>query len=408
MTALPSALTTRRQLGTTAAFGLVASIIGLALFASATPSPLYGLYQQEWHFSTPVLTLVYAVYCFGVLGALLLVGRISDDVGRRPVLLIALGGLFGAGVLFTVANSVGWLFAARAVQGITTGVALGAAGAALLDLHPRGDGAHAGLINGVVSAAGIGAGAFVSSILVQYGPDQMVTPFIVLLALIAIALAGTLALPEPVARVSRPRLTPQRPRVPSSIRRPFILSGLGVLSSWSVGGLYLSLGPVLAAELMNTTNHLAGGAAVLAVAVPGALSQYLWKGLDARRAASIGSGVLAVGMLLTAASLSTGSAPVFLAATAIMGGGFGLAFLGALRSLTSVVPERNRAEVMSAFYVVAYLSISVPAVVAGLAVPGLGLETTFRIFSAIVAVLALAVSIATHRTQDATTRQTFV
>jgi predicted MFS family arabinose efflux permease len=113
-------------------------------------------------------------------------------------------------------------------------------------------------------------------------------------------------------------------------------------------------------------------------------------------------------MLLTAASLSTGSAPVFLAATAIMGGGFGLAFLGALRSLTIVVPERNRAEVMSAFYVVAYLSISVPAVAAGLAVPSLGLETTFRIFSAIVAALGLGVSIAAHRTQDATTRQTFV
>jgi hypothetical protein len=148
---------------------------------------------------------------------------------------------------------------------------------------------------------------------------------------------------------------------------------------------------------MNTSNRLAGGAAVLAMAVPGALSQFLWKGLDARRAASIGSGVLAVGMLLTAASLSTGSAPVFLAATAIMGGGFGLAFLGALRSLTSVVPERNRAEVMSAFYVVAYLSISVPAVAAGLAVPSLGLETTFRIFSGIVAALALGVSIAAAR-----------
>src|ERR671935_1984689 len=213
MTALPSAITTRRQLGTTAAFGLVASIIGLALFASATPSPLYGLYQQEWHFSTPVLTLVYAVYCFGVLGALLLVGRISDDVGRRPVLAVALAGLLAAGALFTVASSVGWLFAARALQGITTGVALGAAGAALLDLHPRGDGSRVGLVNGVVSAVGIGAGAFVSSILVQYAPDQMVTPFLALLALIVVAMAGTLVLPEPVASTKRLRLQVQRPRV---------------------------------------------------------------------------------------------------------------------------------------------------------------------------------------------------
>src|SRR5215813_7092498 len=95
----------RRQLPPTPAFLLVAFIIGLALFASATPTPLYGLYQAEWHFSTPVLTLIYAVYAFGVLTALLLVGRISDDLGRRPVLVLALAGLALSAVLFTLADS---------------------------------------------------------------------------------------------------------------------------------------------------------------------------------------------------------------------------------------------------------------------------------------------------------------
>jgi len=383
----------RLQLSKTPAFALVASIIGLALFASATPSPLYDLYQQQWHFSTPVLTLIYAVYAFGVLTALLLVGRISDDLGRRPVLLVSLVGLLGAAVLFALANSVGWLFAARALQGIMTGAALGAAGAALLDLHPRQDGQHAGLVNGVVSAGGLGAGALVSSLLVQYAPDRLVTPFIVLMALMAVALAGTLALPEPVARDGRARFRPQRPRVPAAIRGPFVLAGLGVLASWSIGGLYMALGPTLASQLLQTGSHLAGGAAVLALAGAGALSQLVWNGLEPRRAASAGAGVLAVGMALTAASLSSGSAVLFFGSTAIMGTGFGLAFLGALRSLTAVVPERHRAEVMSAFYVVAYLSLSVPAVAAGLLVPSLGLETTFRVFSAIVALLALAVSL---------------
>jgi predicted MFS family arabinose efflux permease len=399
----------RPQLSGTPAFALVASIIGLALFASATPSPLYGVYQQEWHFSTPVLTLVYAVYCFGVLTALLLVGRISDEVGRRPVLALSLIGLFGAGVLFAVAHSVGMLFAARALQGLTTGAALGAAGAALLDLHPRGDGQHAGLISGVVSTAGIGSGALVASVLVQYAPDPLVTPFLLLLFLIAVTLAGTLALPEPITRSTGARLRPQWPRVPASIRRAFTLSSMGVLASWSIGGLYLALGPGLATHLLHTTNHLAGGAAVLALAGSGGLAQLLWHKLEPRRAASVGSAVLALGMALTAASLSTGSAVLFLAAAAITGAGFGLAFLGALRSLTAVVPERQRAEVMSAFYVVAYLSISVPAVAAGLAVPSLGLEPTFRLFSAIVVVLALGVSVAAAYAggsrQDASTRQ---
>jgi len=111
----------------------------------------------------------------------------------------------------------------------------------------------------------------------------------------------------------------------------------------------------------------------------------------------IGSAALAAGMALTGASLSTGSALFFLGATVIAGGGFGLAFLGALRSLNEVVPQHQRAEVMSAFYVVAYLSISLPAVAAGLATPGLGIEPTFRIFSAAVVLLALGLSVAAAR-----------
>jgi MFS family permease len=393
MTALTATIR-RRELGTTPAFALVAAIIGLALFASATPSPLYGLYQAKFEFSTFVLTLVYAVYCFGVLAALLLVGRISDDIGRRPVLIGALLGLIASMVLFAAAQSEAWLFAARAVQGLTTGTALGAAGAALLDLHPRGDGQHAGLVNGVASAGGIGTGALVSSLLVQYAPDPLVTPFLVLMGLVGIALAGTLAMPEPVVRAERPRFKPQRPHVPRSIRGPFLLSSLGVLASWSLGGLYLALGPGLVTELMHTHSHLAGGGAVLALAVPGALSQVLWHRLPARSAAWIGAAVLAAGMALTAGSLSTGSPALFFGASAVTGLGFGLAFLGALRSLTAVVPNAHRAEVMSAFYVVAYLSISVPTIAAGFAAPHLGLETTFRVFGAAVVAIALAVSAA--------------
>jgi MFS family permease len=203
------------RLPTTAAFVLVAFIIGLALYASATPTPLYGVYQAEWHFSTPVLTLVYAVYCFGVLAALLLAGRVSDEVGRRPVLAAALTGLILSAILFLLADSIAWLFAARALQGLTTGTALGAAGAALLDLHPRRDGNHASLINGVVSVLGIGSGALVASTLVQYAPSPLETPFLVLLALLGVALAGALAMPEPVTRGAGWRVRPQVPRVPA-------------------------------------------------------------------------------------------------------------------------------------------------------------------------------------------------
>src|SRR4051794_18138337 len=161
MSSPPPAAVTRRTLSPSLAFALVAAIIGLALFSSGTPSPLYGTYRALWGFSPAVLTLVYATYAFGVLTTLLVAGRVSDEVGRRPVLLVALAVLMGASVVFMFAQSVVWLFVARGVQGLATGLALGAASAALLDLHPKRDPAAVGLANGVVSAGGLGLGVLV-------------------------------------------------------------------------------------------------------------------------------------------------------------------------------------------------------------------------------------------------------
>src|SRR5262245_29868628 len=141
----------RRTRSNAGGYWLAAGVIALGLYASLTPSPLYRSYSVLWHFSALTLTLIYATYAFGVLAALLLAGRVSDDVGRRPVLLVALTGLAGATVLFLFADSAAWLFVARGLQGVATGVALSAAGATLLDLHPRRDPTGVALTNGIAS-----------------------------------------------------------------------------------------------------------------------------------------------------------------------------------------------------------------------------------------------------------------
>ena len=166
----PQSLTSRRTVSRRAAYGLMASVIGLALFASGTPSPLYGTYQEMWSLRPVLLTLVFATYAFGVLATLLLAGPVSDHVGRRPVLLVALGLLMAATIMFMLATSVVWLFAARALQGLATGLALSAASAALLDLHPQRDSGAVGLHNGAASAGGMGLGVLVSALMVgSYG-----------------------------------------------------------------------------------------------------------------------------------------------------------------------------------------------------------------------------------------------
>jgi MFS family permease len=388
-----SALTPARRLSSPLDFALVAGIVSLALFASATPTPLYADYAADWGFSTPVLTAVYAVYAIGVLSTLLLIGRLSDQVGRRPVLLGALGALLVAIVLFMVARSVEWLFAARALQGLATGAAIAAAGAAMLDLHPRGDAVQTGLINGVGSALGLGIGAAVSSLLVQEAPDPRVTPFLLVFVLLAVTLAGVLSLRDPVERVGAVSLRPQWPAVPRSIRPQFVLASLGVISSWSIGGLYLALSPSLATQLFDTHSHLAGGATVLAMAGTGGLAQLAFRRLPPHTAMWWGSLMLATGMAGTVAALSAESAALFLAASVLTGSGFGVGFMGAIRLISTTAPPEQRAAVMSAFYVVCYLSLSVPTLIAGLAVPELGLEKTFRIFGSIVVLLGLATAV---------------
>jgi predicted MFS family arabinose efflux permease len=394
----------RRTLSPRTAYALAGGLVGLSLFASGVPSPLYGIYRQLWGFSPLVLTLVYATYAFGVLTTLILAGRLSDDVGRRPVLLAALVALIGTTLLFILADSVAWLFVARALQGLATGAAVSAASAALLELHPRRDPIQVSLANGVASAAGSGLGVLVSAALVDLLPAPRVLPFITLLLLFTIALAGVWMMPEPVAQQSRPRLTPQRPHVPAAIRGPFILAALGAVSSWSIAGLFLSLGPQLSAHLFHTTDHLVTGVGVFALTGSAAVAQLAFGRSAPWAAAAGGSLALAVGMILLVIAAAADSSLVYLAGAIIGGGGFGVAFLGALRALTTVIPTEHRAAVMSAFYVVAYAALSLPAIVGGIVVGSLGVLPTFELFGGVVAALALVVAFQAWRTRPPTRR----
>jgi MFS family permease len=394
----------RRTLTPRVAYAHVAAVIGLALFASGTPSPLYGTYRGLWGFSPVVLTLVYATYAFGVLATLLLAGRISDEIGRRPVLLAALATLMATSILFMLADSTAWLFVARGIQGLATGLALGAASAALLDLHPRRNLSQVGLTNGIVSAGGMGLGVLVSAVLVQFAPAPRVLPYVVLLVLFAIAFAGALRMPEPVEGSSKLRLTPQRPRVPPAVRRPFLLAALAVISSWSIGGIFLSLGPALSASLFHTDNHLVASLGVFTLAAAGAAAQLAFARTAPWAGTAAGSLALAAGMVAMVLAASTEATALYWIGAVVGGGGFGVAFLGGLRALSAAIPPQHRAEVMSAFYVVAYMAISLPAILAGVLVTPLGLESTFEIFGSAIAVLALVVAFEAYRTRPAPAR----
>jgi hypothetical protein len=249
-------------------------------------------------------------------------------------------------------------------------------------------------VNGIASASGIGIGAVVSGLLVQYGPDREVTPFAVIAVLAVLAVLAAWLLPETVARDgARLTLTPRTPSVPRPLWRTFALSGLGVLASWSVAGLYLSLGPGIVSELLESQNHAVGGLFVFMVCAFAALAQWVLRDVPTRPTVVGGAALLGIGSLATAATIEAGTLGAFLLGSVLVGFGFGAAFMGALRSLAAVLPPAHRASVMAAFFVVAYSAISVPAIGAGVAAVHIGVADAAALFGVGVAVLAAAVSI---------------
>jgi len=248
-----------RRLPRTAAFWSVAVLLVLMLAASGVPSPLYRVYQAEFGFSSGVLTTIFGIYSFALLLSLLVVGGLSDHVGRRPVLIGAFVLEAAAMALFLLADGVGWLLAARVVQGLATGALTSTLGASLLDLQHR-DKPLGAFINSASPGLGLSLGAAGAGLLVQFVPSPTDWVFGVLTAVFLLAAVGTYLLPE-----SSPRLpgavASLRPRVhvPPAHRLAFVVALPILVSCWALGGLYASLGPSLVAEVFGIDNHLVGG-----------------------------------------------------------------------------------------------------------------------------------------------------
>ncbi len=379
-----------RTLTRTAAFWSVAVLLVLVLAASGVPSPLYRVYAEEFGFGTGTLTLVFAVYAFALLAALLTVGALSDHVGRRPVLAVALLVEAGAMALFALADGVWWLLAARVVQGLATGAMTGAFGAALLDLQ-RHDRPLGPLVNSASPGVGLSLGALGAAIAVQglTSPGEWV--FGVLVALFVLAAAAVwLGLPESSPRVpgARASLRPSV-HVPPTSRRAFLVVLPCLAATWALGGLYASLGPSLVAGVYGVQNHVAGGLLILALNGTGIIGSLATRGLAPSTGMVTGALVFVGGVLGTIGALATGSLAAFYVAAVVSGFGFGAAFLGALATVTLGVAPGERAGLLSAVFTVSYLAFSLPAIAAGLAIGPLGLTRTAELYGAVVVALAL-------------------
>jgi MFS family permease len=374
-----------------AAFWLVGVTTAALLAASSAPSPLYPVLQAEFGFSAITLTVIFAVYVLAVLTSLLTVGRLSDVVGRRPVLAVALLVEAVAMATFLGADGVGWLVVARTVQGLATGAAIGVLSAFLLDLQPPDVSRLGSLVNSVAPAAGLGVGAVGTGLLIEYAPHPTRLVFAILAVVFLLLTAATAALPETVTRVPG-ALASLRPQVavPLRARHAFTAATPTMVATWALGGLIFSVGGSLLGTTFGQSNHAVVGGVLGMFALSAAVASVLARDVAPERMARAGTSALAAGTALFVVALAMSSFAVFVVAAVVAGAGFGAAFLGSLRTVSQLAEPHERAALLSAVYIVSYLAFSIPAVVAGVLITHVGLRDTSLGYGGLVAVVAVA------------------
>ena len=183
-----------------------------------------------------------------------------------------------------------------------------------------------------------------------------------------------------------------RPRVavPRQARGTFATAVPSIVAVWALGGLYLSLGPSLAAQATGSPNLLWGGLVIFLLCGTGAAAAFALRSISPRAAMLTGCLFLLAGLAGTCGAIAATTSAAFLAGTAVAGVGFGLAFLGAFRMIIALARPGQQAGLVAAIFIVGYIAFSVPALIAGVATTKFGLHPTALVYSASTAALAAA------------------
>ncbi|MFZ3467875.1 MFS transporter [Streptomyces sp. 4.24] len=370
---------------------LSGAVFAVCMAGTTLPTPLYGLYQEKFGFSELTVTVVYAVYAFGVIGVLLLAGNASDSVGRRPVLLAGLGFAAASAVCFLCADGMPWLYAGRLLSGLSAGLFTGAATAYVMELAPAGGASRATFVATAANMGGLGCGPLLAGVLAQYAPWPLYLPFAVHIALVAGSAAVLLRLPETV-RELRPLSTvrPQRPGLPPQVRAAFGPAAIASFVGFALFGVFTSVSPAFLAQSLDVHNHAVSGLVVALAFFASTAGQLAVGRVGVGRSLPLGCAGLFAGLALLAAALWRDLLPLVVLSAVVGGLGQGLAFRGALSAVAAASPADRRASVISTLFVVAYTGISVPVIGVGLLVGPLGLEGAGLVFIACMAVLVVS------------------
>lgn len=406
-----------------------AYIFAVVMMGTTMPTPLYPTLSAAFGFGSAATTVLFAVYAVGVVAGLILFGNLSEKIGRRPVLFLALVLSLVSAVLFLLAGlpttgsgtgasggtTVGLvlMYCGRVLSGLAAGIFTATGTVTVMENAPAGKATFAAAVATAANIGGLGLGILVAGCVAAWIGMPLTAPFIahaVMLAVAALLLPGVR---DAVVRdrggdraadrgadqggasgrgaglpgwVPEPRL----PTVPTSVRGLFVAAVPAVIAGYTVCGLYSSLVPNFMTRTLDIHSPATVAAVAAALFIASAVAQIVLRNLPDRTLMVAGLLLLIGCAGLLVAALQVGNLPLLLVASVIGGAGQGVTFMTGMRAMTSRVAPAERTAVTTSYFIVGYLALAVPAMLAGLLTIPLGLVGSATVFAVIVVVLAVA------------------
>lgn len=346
----------------------VAAVVALVAAFAAVGStiPLFNIYRSEDGFTNAGISTTVVAYSVATLGTLLVLGRLSNHLGRRPTSVASLVLLLLGCALLVTVHDIGILIAGRLLMGLGAGLASSSITSYIVDAAPARPAWLASVASSQTVMLGLAVGAIASGALVQFGPWPRQLVFLVVIALLLVSVVLIVVSPETVTPTSgawrslRPRIS-----VPARARRLLPVAAAVFLATWAAGAFYQAFVPALVEDQLHTGSPLVVGLVFAAYMAPSALGAPLGGRFAPAAAQRLGMIAFLAGMTGMIAAIATGALALFIAATVVAGAGQGIAISAATRGLLHGGTPADRAPIFSVVYLLSYSGATIPALVAG-------------------------------------------
>ncbi|KAB7665072.1 MFS transporter [Bacillus sp. B1-b2] len=381
----------QKTLSRKASYWFVACSLFLTLFGTNIPASLYSLYRVEWGLTSGMISLVFAIYAFTVIPAIIIAGQLSDQIGRKKVIIPGIFFSLVGTACFTIANGIEMLLIGRLFQGLSVGILNGVAVAALTELDDRRNTKKTALICALAVTLGNALGPILSGLLGDFAPIPLRLSYYVHLLLIIPCFFALFFLNENI----RPGLKPvqlKKPYVPKAIVKPFIVASFTSFLAWSIISMFMSIIPSNLSSFTELNSLTISGIVVALGLIAAAANQILLKQLSLKKLMTVGYVFLALGLFLLVITIYAQSLTLLLLSAVLIGAGNGPAYAGSLALVNEVAPTQMKGNIVSFFFVITYLGVSLPVIGLGFITQTIGVAGAVTGYAIMMGIFIVIVS----------------